>query len=76
MAFSWIPSLHVHCLNHLIAMFYFKLLSTEKFLFGVITSFHKGFGFFIRVLSFTLLVMSLSGSVIITFYLYQLWLNL
>lgn len=42
MALSWIPSLLVHCLNNLIAVFYFKLQS-KKFLFSIINSFHKGF---------------------------------
>lgn len=42
MALSWIPSLRVHCLNHLIAVFYFKFQS-KQFLFSIITSFHKGF---------------------------------
>lgn len=38
--------MRVHCLNHLIAVFYFKLQSRERFLFSTIISFHKGFFFF------------------------------
>lgn len=39
-------------------MFYFKLLRTDNFLFSVVTSFPKGFLFFIRVFLCTFLIVT------------------